>query len=153
MPSLHSNERGKGGVCAFGVYRSAMDFANLARSIDHPYDLFAAVPDVLLRWIAVYLEKGPIWVAKYRMKVVATWRGWAEELASDEKVLHESLESGVAEILKGKVSSLAMSSRCRWGWSSWTFSISSRSRCYGQRFLVESAPRECGMRRRVASAG
>ena len=93
---------GETGARAFGIYHSAIEFTAIARSLEHPYDYFAAVPDVLLSWMALYLGRGPVWVAKYRLRKIMEWRELAKGLEQKEAELHASLEPGVREILKGK---------------------------------------------------
>ena len=178
----HRIKGGETGARAFGIYHSAIEFTAIARSLEHPYDYFAAVPDVLLSWMALYLGRGPVWVARYRLRKIMAWRELAKGLEQKEAELHASLEPGVREILKGKrlllLERLAgeigwpdkclhsdicngfalvgltkpshvfpkdVTSLCRWGWTSWRCSTSSRSLCCGERWLGALPMRVSGM--------
>ena len=86
----------------FGVYRTPLQFVNDALLLPHPFDMFCDVPDCVLRLIFMILTKGPLDMAKYRMGKISQWRNWLEELASQERTLHDNMDTEVGMVLKSK---------------------------------------------------
>jgi hypothetical protein len=64
--------------------------------------MFCDVPDCVLRLIFMILTKGPLDMAKYRMGKISQWRNWLEELASQERTLHDNMDTEVGMVLKSK---------------------------------------------------
>ena len=86
----------------FGVYRSPLEFVREASLLVHPFDLFHALPDIMLVVIFRNLTEGLANVASRRANILKEWTGWAKELAGKERKLHSNLEKGVAAVLVGK---------------------------------------------------
>ena len=79
---LRCADRGSSGVlCVFGVYRSPLAFATLARELLHPYDTLIQLPDRLLKSLFKQLTLSPCELAKHRLDLLRKWRSWAAELA------------------------------------------------------------------------
>ena len=88
--------------CTFGIYRTPTSWISEAKLIDHPFDVYHAVPDHLLRVLFDCMTKGPATVMKRRNVVLNKWIGWASEMNLQESQLKLSMEAGVREILKDK---------------------------------------------------
>ena len=86
----------------FGIYRTDHEFMAQALHLDHPFDLCVAVPDFMLKALAFTLKEGPVGVMRHRIGLLQKWTSWRKELMGAEKALHESMEPGVAAVMKGK---------------------------------------------------
>ena len=86
----------------FGIYRTDHEFMSQALHLDHPFDLCVAVPDFMLKALAFTLKEGPVGVMRHRIGLLQKWTAWKKELMGAEKALHESMEPGVAAVMKGK---------------------------------------------------
>ena len=89
-------------LASFGIYRSPSEFVSAARDLEHPFDSCKAVPDRILEIVASLLSSSPVDMLRHRLSVLHKWKTWARELQADEDRLHESLDPGVASVLKGK---------------------------------------------------
>ena len=83
-----------------GVFRSQAEFVAQAMIQPHPFDLCRALPDSLLQVISSILMEGPVFVMRHRLNLLAKWKAWKRELATQEAEPHRSLEPGVASILR-----------------------------------------------------
>eukprot|EP00435_Cladocopium_sp_Y103_P013398 s4340_g3.t1 len=86
----------------FGIYRSMSSFADIARSVMHPFDSFRAVPDFMLRVVCRILSRAPIETMKARLAKLKLWRQWADTLSSCNDDIFATMDSGCARVLKGK---------------------------------------------------
>ena len=86
----------------FGIYRTDHEFMSQALHLDHPFDLCVAVPDFMLKALAFTWKEGPVGVMRHRIGLLQKWTAWKKELMGAEKALHESMEPGVAAVMKGK---------------------------------------------------
>ena len=87
---------------SFGVFHSPREFIDKASLVVHPFDVFHTVPDCMLEVIFRNLTLGPGEIAMRRAQKLKDWLKVASKLAPLEKELHDSLEEGVAAVLKGK---------------------------------------------------
>ena len=88
--------------CTFGIYRTPSSWIKEAKLIEHPFDVYHAVPDQLLRVLFDFLTLGPATIMKKRNALLNKWIGWAAEMNVQESHLKSSMEAGVREILKDK---------------------------------------------------
>ena len=86
----------------FGIYRSILQFTELARSVIHPFDSFRAVPDYLLTVVCNVLSRSPLETMKRRLEKLKNWRGLADELAGKNQEIFDNMNPGCASVLKGK---------------------------------------------------
>lgn len=100
----------------FGIYRSPKQWLDDASQLQHPFDLYHAVPDEMLRVIFEVLTLGPVEIAKRRTATLRKWIAWAKELEGDEQSLKLSMEAGVEAILRPKRISLLKKIACNMGW-------------------------------------
>ena len=85
-----------------GVYRTPMQFARQAISLQHPFDMCRALPDPALEVLARTLIDGPVVVAKSRLKTILKWKQWKRELEAQEAALHKAMHPDVARVMEGK---------------------------------------------------
>ena len=88
--------------CTFGIYRTPTSWIREAKLIEHPFDVYHAVPEHLLRVLFECLTMGPASIMKKRNALLNKWIGWASEMNLQESQLKLSMEAGVREILKDK---------------------------------------------------
>ena len=103
-------------LASFGIYRSPSEFVSAARDLEHPFDSCKAVPDRILEIVASLLSSSPVDMLRHRLSVLHKWKTWAHELQADEDRLHESLDPGVASVLKGKKLLLLRKVAASLGW-------------------------------------
>ena len=89
-------------IRVFGIYRSMMEFATVARSIIHPFDSFRAVPDALLQVICRVLSRPPLETMKFRLNKLKQWRARAEANAGQNEAIFAHMNPGCASVLRGK---------------------------------------------------
>ena len=100
----------------FGIYRSPKQWLDDAMQLQHPFDLYHAVPDEMLRVIFEVLTLGPAEIARRRTATLNKWIGWAKELEEDEQALKLSMEKGVEAILRPKRICLLKKIAFEMGW-------------------------------------
>ena len=88
--------------CTFGIYRTPLSRIQEAKKVEHPFDVFHAVPDHLLRVLFDIVTLGPVAIMKMRNERLNKWLTWAAELNVQEGELKLTMEAGVREILKDK---------------------------------------------------
>ena len=88
--------------CTFGIYRTPLSWIHEAKKVEHPFDVFHAVPDHLLRVLFDIVTLGPVAIMKMRNEKLNKWLTWAAELNVQEGELKLTMEAGVREILKDK---------------------------------------------------
>ena len=66
----------------------------MARSVNHPFDSFRAVPDYLLMVVCNILSRSPLETMKRR--------ALADELADENQAIFYNMNTGCASVLKGK---------------------------------------------------
>ena len=104
---LHSENRGsKGFFCIFGVFRSFETFVAEARTLFHPFDSLAQLPDYLIKSLFEQLTKSPAELCKLRLLRLQKWRERATLLAKAERAHQEKMPPSVKEILSSKRTSL-----------------------------------------------
>ena len=86
----------------FGIFRSAKQWVDDAVQLKHPFDLYHAVPDELLKVVFDVLTLGPAVIARRRAATLKRWITMARELEGSEKSLKSRLEPGVESILRPK---------------------------------------------------
>ena len=100
----------------FGIYYKEDEFLNIAKALDHPFDIFCDVPDCTLKLIFFMMTSGPVALMKYRLEVVEKWRGWSRQLLGKERELHRSLEADVESIISRKNILLMEKIAASFGW-------------------------------------
>ena len=86
----------------FGIFRGPKQWIDDAIQLKHPFDLYHAVPDELLRVVFEILSLGPAEIANRRTAKLKQWISLAKSLELEEAKLKESMEPGVAAILRPK---------------------------------------------------
>eukprot|EP00435_Cladocopium_sp_Y103_P038385 s723_g10.t1 len=99
---LRTEKKGNKILCVFGIFHSCEKFTTLAKSLWHPFDLAAHMPDHLLRCLFMHLTKSPMEICKFRIATMKRWTSWALELACDEARYKKGLDSGVKAVLGSK---------------------------------------------------
>ena len=84
----------------FGVYRKPSQFVEEVEKFPHQFDMFCDVPDCVLKLIFLILTKGPVGMAKHRMRKIGQWRKWLSELEPQEKALHEGMDAEVGLVFE-----------------------------------------------------
>ena len=70
--------------------------------LKHPFDLYHAVPDALLRVVFDVLTLGPVEIALRRAATLKRWVSLAHKLEKEETKLKQNMEPGVESILRPK---------------------------------------------------
>ena len=99
---LRSEKKGKLTLCVFGVFHSCEKFVSIARSLWHPFDLAAHMPDFLLKCLFEHLTCSPTELVKLRISRLKQWTGWAADLSKDELKYKATLDPGVRSALGSK---------------------------------------------------
>ena len=81
------------------VVRSPVEFLGMAMKASHPFTVFHALPDVMLKVLFRTLTLGPYKIA---CNCIKTWSKWACELSDDEKALKRGMEPSVRSIMNDK---------------------------------------------------
>ena len=97
IDSSHSKFRYK-----FGIFRSPKQWLDDAVHLKHPFDLYHAVPDALLRVVFDVLTLGPVEIALRRAATLKRWVSIAHKLEKEETELKQNMEPGVESILRPK---------------------------------------------------
>ena len=99
---LRSEKKGKMVLCIFGVFHTCEKFVHVAKSLWHPFDLAAHIPDHLLRCLFEHLTKSPMDLVKLRIQRLKLWTSWARDLAKDESEYKLTLDPRVRAVLGAK---------------------------------------------------
>jgi hypothetical protein len=86
----------------FGIFRGPKQWIDDAIQLKHPFDLYHAVPDELLRVVFEILSLGPAEIANRRTAKLKQWISLAKSLELEEAKLKKGMEPGVAAILRPK---------------------------------------------------
>ena len=89
-------------LCVFGVYHTTQQFVWECRQLQHPFDEFMNLPDILLECVYKVLIMGPIDVAKFRLSKIQKWRQIRDELANTEAELHEAIPGHMRTLVQDK---------------------------------------------------
>ena len=89
-------------LCVFGVYHTVRQFVWECRQLQHPFDEFMNLPDILLECIYKVLVMGPIDVAKFRLGKIQKWRQVRDELGKTEAALHEAIPDHMRTLVQDK---------------------------------------------------
>ena len=99
-------EMGKNGqnvdVFMVGIFRTPEEFLTEAKLKRHPMDMDSHISDLLKTAVFKVSELGPSNLMLTRTAFLRQMMTKAEELKASESLLHQSLDLGVAAILKGK---------------------------------------------------
>ena len=99
---LRSEKKGKMVLCIFGIFHTCERFVHVAKSLWHPFDLAAHMPDHLLRCLFEHLTKSPMDLVKLRIHRLKLWTSWARDLARDESEHKQKLDPRVRAVLGAK---------------------------------------------------
>ena len=88
--------------CTFGVFRSPLQWITDSLLLEHPFDVFHAVPDNLIIALFNNLTWGPAAVVEHRAQVLRKWLRRAKELEGDEIQLKNNMDPGVRSVLDRK---------------------------------------------------
>ena len=86
----------------FGIFHMPSEFVNLAINLEHPFDVFTGVPDVVAVNLFNLLVEGPLVIAARRLRKIREWKALAVDLDGDEKAFKQTLHPEVAQVLAGK---------------------------------------------------
>ena len=89
-------------MCVFGVYHTVQQFVWECRQLQHPFDEFMNLPDILLEYIYKVLVMGPIDFAKFRLGKIQKWRQVRDELGKTEAALHEAIPDHMRTLVQDK---------------------------------------------------
>ena len=91
-------------VCqhTFGVFRDPVEFVHESKLVSHPFDMFHALPDSMLKVLFRNLTMQIGDIALRRARTLREWSAFAKDNANLERQLHASMEPGIAAVLKGK---------------------------------------------------
>ena len=101
---LRSERKGEMVLCAFGFFHSCEKFVNIARSLWHPFDQAAHMPDYLLKCLFEHLTNSPTELVKLRISRLKQWTRWAAELSKDEVQYRASLDPRVMDCVGDEAS-------------------------------------------------
>ena len=86
----------------FGIFRGPKQWIDDAIQLKHPFDLYHAVPDELLKVVFEILSLGPAEIATRRAARLKHWVDVARSLEAEELNLKRNMEPGVEAILRPK---------------------------------------------------
>lgn len=85
-----------------GIYRSPEEFVKMAKQCTHPLDEEIKLPDRIANVIFQIATQGKEWVVNHRETNLDYYRKVKEDLAGQEKTLHESMHPDVERVMKSK---------------------------------------------------
>lgn len=97
-----SGEKFDGFLCVFGIFHSMMEFCNIAVSIQHPFDDFMHIPDILIECVCDTLLMGPIAISKMRLQTIMELKALRLKLEKDEAILHGELPCHLKKLMADK---------------------------------------------------
>ena len=74
----------------------------MGRCLDHPFDNFSRIPDMLLRCVFDIITMGPLEIAQMRVESLQKLNVLRKKLEGTEEKLHANLPEHLRPILKGK---------------------------------------------------
>ena len=86
----------------FGVYRTPGEFFRIASEIRHPFDTPLPIEDANLKAIQALVEKGPHFVAHFRVEQLKKNMALARNLEPKERLLKESMHPDVRQVMQSK---------------------------------------------------
>ena len=89
-------------LCVFGVFHSKQQFVEVARCLQHPFDEFVNLPDLLIRCVFEQLTLGHIETARQRLVMLKKMRDWRQELKDDEARLHDKIPRHMQRLVVDK---------------------------------------------------
>ncbi len=89
-------------LCVFGMYRYMMEVCNIAMSVQHPFDDFMHIRDMLIECVCDILRMGPIAISKMRLRTITEHKALRVELDRDEALLHRDLPDHLVTLLADK---------------------------------------------------
>ncbi|CAE7235380.1 unnamed protein product [Symbiodinium sp. CCMP2592] len=85
-----------------GIPWDPCDFAKEAAKRGHPRHLFDGIPPVLKTAIDATVEQSEVGLAQHRTEVLRRWMLRAQEIAPQERALHDGMPKHLKAVLKGK---------------------------------------------------
>ena len=89
-------------LCVFGIYFSMVEFYNNSLTVQHPFDDFMHIPDILLECICDILVLGPVEISKRRLQTIKELKDLRISLEAEEAKLHMNIPSHIRTILASK---------------------------------------------------
>ena len=89
-------------VLKFGIYRAPLQWIDRALQLEHPFDNFHAVPDLMLDMLFFILTTSPADVCEHRVSKIKLWMKWADELKLQERSHKDNLDPEVKRVLAPK---------------------------------------------------
>ena len=89
-------------ISTFGVFRSPFEFLQKALTLEHPLDNPHTVDKSNLKAIVFIRDHSTAEVLAFRAKQLKKYTQRAEQLASEENLLKQSLDEDVGRVLEGK---------------------------------------------------
>ena len=86
----------------FGVYHAPTQFLEAAKTAVHPFDEADHAPGAAREAIFRAITEGEEAVIRIQSEKLALWRRWRDELAEDERALHQQMPTRVAAVYRGK---------------------------------------------------
>ena len=99
---LRTEKKGNKLLCVFGIFHSCETFVSIAKTLSHPFDTAAHMPDHLLRCLHEHLTKSPVEIVRLRIQRLKLWHSWATELAVVEKEYKQKCDPKVKAVLGAK---------------------------------------------------
>ena len=96
---MRSEKKGDIVLCVFGILHSCEKFVEIARSLWHPFDLAAHMPDFPGKCCFEHLTKSPMDVVKLRIARLKQWTQWAADLSRREEQYKSALDPRVRSVL------------------------------------------------------
>ena len=99
---LRSEKKGDMILCVFGMCHSCEKFVEMARSLWHPFDLAAHMPDYLLWCLFKHLRNYPTDVGNLGISRMKQWTQWAADLWKEDQRYKASLDPRVRVVTGSK---------------------------------------------------
>ena len=84
------------------MYRTPGEFFRIASEIRHPFDTPLPIEDANLKAIQALVEKGPHFVANFRVEQLKKYMALARNLEPKERLLKESMHPDVRQVMQSK---------------------------------------------------
>ena len=99
---LRTEKKGEKLLCVFGIFHSCETFVALAKTLWHPFDTAAHMPDHLLKCLHEHLTMSPVEIVRLRIQRLKLWTTCATELAIVEKEYKQKCDPKVKAVLGAK---------------------------------------------------
>ena len=86
----------------FGIYCGMLDFFEIAKAVQHPFDTFRALPDDMLEVVVNIMQDTPLDVMRKRLQLLQPWRNTSISLSNENDAIFSSMDGGCAAVLNGK---------------------------------------------------